>query len=929
MMRRRKGCRCSDFGMLAVVLFLNMLLTTATVVTVQDEEEKVVPGEVKVKVGVVFDLDSVFGEMSLSCISMALDDLYSSRSYYKTRIVLHSIDSNDTVVDAAAAALELIKKEEVQAIIGPTSSMQANFIINIGDKAEVPIISFSATRPSLTSHRSSFFFRAAQNDSSQVKAIGAIVKTFKWRQVVPIHSDNEFGEGIIPYLIDALQEVDTDVPYQSKISASARDEQIIDELNNLMKMPTRVFVVHMAPHHASRLFTKAKEIGMMKRGYVWIITDAIANLLDLIDPSVLEAMQGVVGIKTYVPRSKGLDSFKHDWRKRFQSYYPRRKEEDIPEVDVFGLWAYDAAWALAMAVEKAGTDNLRYTSTNITASKMNSTNYLYTLGVNQNGQKLRDAFSNLKFRGLAGEFSLIDGQLQSSLFEIVNVNGNGRRNVGFWSAESGLRRKVEESERSAKGLRSIIWPGERIVTPKGWEIPTNGKKLRIGVPVKHGFREFVSVIRDPKTNATIDVGGYCIDVFKAVIETLPYKVDYEFVPANPNFSYNELTYQVFLGKFDAVVGDITIRANRSSYLDYTLPFTESGVAMVVPMKNSKKTNAWVFLKPLTRDLWFVTAFFFVFVAFVIWILEHRVNEQFRGSPLDQLCTSLWYSFSTMVFAHREVTLNNLTRVVVVVWLFVVLIITQSYTASLASLLTVQDLKPTVTDINQLLKNGDNIGYQDGSFVYEILKSLKFHDSQLKSYESPKEMHQLFTRGSINGGISAALDEIPYIKLFLAMYCSQYTTTEPTYKADGFGFGFPIGSPLVPHISRRILEVTESERMKKIEEKWFKTLKECTASKVAELSSTRLSINSFWALFLITGVASLCSVAFYVGKFLYDERTRWQNVQSPIGERLYKLVGEFMKRDQRAHPLRRRISINGVPFNPQAIVASDDDHPRRD
>lgn len=104
-------------------------------------------------------------------------------------------------------------------------------------------------------------------------------------------------------------------------------------------------------------------------------------------------------------------------------------------------------------------------------------------------------------------------------------------------------------------------------------------------------------------------------------------------------------------KFDAVVGDITIRANRSSYLDYTLPFTESGVAMVVPMKNSKNTNAWVFLKPLTLNLWIITAFFFVFVALVIWILEHRVNEQFRGSALDQLCTSLWYSFSTMVFAH--------------------------------------------------------------------------------------------------------------------------------------------------------------------------------------------------------------------------------------------------------------------------------------
>uniref|UniRef100_A0A0A0LSQ1 Receptor ligand binding region domain-containing protein n=1 Tax=Cucumis sativus TaxID=3659 RepID=A0A0A0LSQ1_CUCSA len=103
MMRRRKGWRCSDFGTLGVVLFLNMLLTAATVVTVHDQEEKVVAGEVKVKVGVVFDLDSIFGEMSLSCISMALEDLYSSRSYYKTRVILHSIDSNDTVVDAAAA----------------------------------------------------------------------------------------------------------------------------------------------------------------------------------------------------------------------------------------------------------------------------------------------------------------------------------------------------------------------------------------------------------------------------------------------------------------------------------------------------------------------------------------------------------------------------------------------------------------------------------------------------------------------------------------------------------------------------------------------------------------------------------------------------------------------------------------------------------
>ena len=38
-----------------------------------------------------------------------------------------------------------------------------------------------------------------------------------------------------------------------------------------------------------------------------------------------------------------------------------------------------------------------------------------------------------------------------------------------------------------------------------------------------------------------------------------------------------------------------------------------------------------------------------------------------------------------------------------------------------------------------------------------------------------------------GGVAAIFDEIPYIKLFLAKFCSMYTMVGPTYKTDGFGF----------------------------------------------------------------------------------------------------------------------------------------------
>ena len=74
--------------------------------------------------------------------------------------------------------------------------------------------------------------------------------------------------------------------------------------------------------------------------------------------------------------------------------------------------------------------------------------------------------------------------------------------------------------------------------------------------------------------------------------------------------------------------------------------------MIVPIDSERK-NAWVFLKPLTWDLWITSGCFFVFIGFVIWVLEHRINEEFRGPPSHEIGTGLWYSFSTMVFAQRK------------------------------------------------------------------------------------------------------------------------------------------------------------------------------------------------------------------------------------------------------------------------------------
>lgn len=343
---------------------------------------------------------------------------------------------------------------------------------------------------------------------------------------------------MLPYLIDALQGVNARVPYRSVIDPTAKDDQIREELYKLMTMQTRVFVVHMVPSLAVRLLMKANEIGMMTEGYVWILTAATTNVLDSMDSSVLNSMEGALGLKTYIPKSKELNSFKTRWKRKFLIKNPILNE---PQLDVFGLWAHDAVRALAIAVEKTGETEFTYKNNPTDESKNNLTD-LQTLGVSENGQKIREALWEMNFRGLTGDYRIVKGELESANFEIVNVNGNGGKRVGFWNFEKGLTKNLNQS-----GTKPVIWPGDTAATPKGWEWPVAGKRLRIGVPVKEGYSEFVRV-----TGSGAGAEGYCTDVFNAAIATLPYAVPFDYVPfAFPNGSgagsYDDLIIQVSKG----------------------------------------------------------------------------------------------------------------------------------------------------------------------------------------------------------------------------------------------------------------------------------------------------------------------------------------------------------------------------------------------
>ncbi|KAL9666816.1 hypothetical protein QQ045_001798 [Rhodiola kirilowii] len=821
----------------SVGFYLSLFVLLIALSNLREVTGKELNETLEFQVGVVLDFESQVGLVAEACMSIALSDFHSANPEHKTRLRLHKRASKD-VVGAASQVLDLMQNKEVIAIIGPQRSTEATFVIELGRKAQVPILSFSATTLSISPTHNPYFIRTGQNNSYQVKAITSLIKGFYWHEVVIIYENTPYGNGLVPYLTDSFHEANIRVPYKSALKEHATDSSIRIELGKMKTLQTRVFLVHMTASLGSRLFAFAHEAEMMCKGYAWIITDGLSNSLNDMHPDGIRSVEGVIGLRPYVPRSDNLDLLKTRLKRQIK----------VSELNIFGLWAYDTAWALAKAVEAIGHQvQARFTKSNDTRSGSEG---IQILGVSQTGPKLLNKILQTKFNGLSGEFSLVNGHLKPAPFEIFNILGNGERTIGYWTTENGITRELQKAvglhaySDSVADLRKIIWPGDSTDKPLG-------KTMRIGVPFKKGFTEFVNRTLNATTGG-FQYEGFCIDIFNAAMSLMPepYQFNYSFesydIKKDTTDDYDVMLQQIRNKTYDAVVGDTTIVASRW-YVDFTLPYSDSGVSMVVPVKRSQ--DIWIFVRPFSWDLWLTILAASVVTGLMISFFEFRAytNQSRRMGRRKQIDMVLWLPLSSLYFAQRDSVVDGRSRFVLVAWYMLMMIILQSYSACLSSILTVQNLNPFVANVNSY-----SVGYQEGSFVKDFLiQTLHFDESKLRPYKTMQEYHEALTNGSRHDGIAAFFDETPYIKLFLSKYCSKYKIVGPSYKTDGFGFAFPVGSPFVSQLSKAILNVTQGPQMNVIENKYFGNYKECQNAAALQSENYGLKAYSFGGLLIVT------------------------------------------------------------------------------
>lgn len=818
-----------------------------------------------VNIGAIFTSDSTIGRVATIAIEEAVKDVNANSSIlHGTRLAITLHNSNCSGFTGMVEALRFMETDVI-AIIGPQSSVVAHIISHVVNELQVPLLSFAATDPTLNSLQFPFFVRTAQSDLYQMAAIAEIVDYYAWKQLIAIFIDDDYGRNGILALSDKLAKRQCKISYKVGIQpdSAVNRGDIMDLLVKVALMESRIVVLHVIPKLGFEVFSVAKYLGMMGNGYVWIATDWLSSVLDSSSPlsyETMNTMQGVLTLRQHTPDSDRKRSFSSRWSKLTSS---------SPGLSSYGLYAYDSVWLVAHAIDAFFDQggSIAFSNDSRLRAVEGSNLHLDAMSIFNGGRLLLKNILKSDLVGLTGHIKFdSDRSRILPAYDVINVIGTGFRQIGYWSNYSGLSivppetlyMKPPNRSSANQQLYSVIWPGETLTKPRGWVFPSNGKQLRIGVPIRVSFKEFVSQVK-----GTDMFKGFCIDVFTAAVSLLPYAVPYQFIPfgdgkANP--SYTELVTLITAGSLDGVVGDIAIVTNRTKILDFTQPYVASGLVVVAPFRKLN-SGAWAFLRPFSLLMWIITASFFLIVGTVVWILEHRTNDEFRGPPKRQVITILWFSLSTLFFAHRENTVSTLGRFVLIIWLFVVLIINSSYTASLTSILTVQQLSSPIKGIESLKESDEPIGYQVGSFAeYYLSEELGISKSRLVALGSPEEYAKALQRGpKKEGGVAAVVDELPYVEVFLSTQCT-FRIVGQEFTKSGWGFAFPRDSPLAVDLSTAILTLSENGDLQRIHDKWL--MHSGCSSDTSELESDRLELKSFWGLFLICGLACFLSLLIY-------------------------------------------------------------------
>ncbi|PRX56864.1 ion channel [Flagellimonas meridianipacifica] len=201
---------------------------------------------------------------------------------------------------------------------------------------------------------------------------------------------------------------------------------------------------------------------------------------------------------------------------------------------------------------------------------------------------------------------------------------------------------------------------------------------------------------------------------------------------------------------DLAINPMKNTASRMQKFEVSQPFHISSLGVVVT--SSSQSQFQIFISNFfSRDfLNIVILLLLILLSFgtILWFVERRSNRyQFRPGILG-LFDGLWWAAVTMttVGYGDKAPKTNLGKTIAIIWMFTAVIIISSFTATIASTLTVNSLEGEINSLEEL-KSVELIAVVGASPSSDFLQLSGFGNTKL--YRSPQEALYALSKKEVN------------------------------------------------------------------------------------------------------------------------------------------------------------------------------------
>ncbi|XP_071087549.1 glutamate receptor 2-like isoform X1 [Haliotis cracherodii] len=722
----------------------------------------------------------------------------------------------------------------VAAIIGANSAESFNTIQSFSHALKVPYIVPTATR----SEPYDYYGYEVSMAPPLIDAVIKVIDILYWQKIYYVYDSddglwrlqklyNHIQGQAFSRVLDAFRIRDVDSSYDLLRHLDYKDEE--DSLRRI--------VLDLSSTSAyQKILTQIIDVGMNRENYHYILASLTAY--DLNNRRFFDVFKyGGVNITAFKIIQDNSDAYKKAeqlWKSK-QSNYP-----DLFPLSTESALLLDTVEAVhkslqigALRTKQGGMD--RVYCRNPGRSK------------SENGPRVLQQLIQYSFTGLTGGVGF-DNQGMRNDFKIDVYELTHKKD--FEHKQSWNRRELDTKDNINRTLNTSSKNKTQVVTTIMVSPFVMKKKLTNGEPPVAGN----------------EYEGYCIDLVGLVAKQANFEFRIEI--ANDYGRKNESTGQwsgmvgeLINGTRQIAVAPLTITEDRERVVDFSKPFMNTGISIMIKKPDKVKPGVFSFMEPLDRYVWLCIAVGFLSVSFVLFFVgrfspfEWTVdgNGKKEANNTFTISNTMWFSLGALMQQGSDISPRSLSgRVIGSAWWFFTLIIISSYTANLAAFLTIEKMLTPIDSADDLVNQKE--------IKYGTLRTGTswdfFKDSEVQVFRQMYETMEANKNEVMLSDVELGVAKVRKSKGKYAFmlessmndYHSQQEPCDTMKVGDnldnkGYGIATRIGYPLRDEINIAVLELREIGELHKLRRKWWYDKGKCgdvDGSKDATQSALTLS-----------------------------------------------------------------------------------------